>query len=97
MYDLQSFLPEMDAGFLALLEINLELESIKLLNWISPRTVLDIEHQLTSSPHELEFATTMSWQAAKILLDYLLQHSTKLILAEIEGEGSTLGSEGMDE
>lgn len=97
MYDLQSFSPEMDAGFLALLEIDLELESIKLLNWISPRTVLDIEHRLTPSPHELEFVTTMSRQAAKILLDYLLQHITNLILAEIEGEGSILGSEGMDE
>lgn len=97
MYGSQRLSPEKEAGVLALLESNPQLASIKLLSWISPRTVLNIAHRPTPSPHELEFATTMSRQAAKFLLDYLPQHITKLSLAEIEDERSTLRSEGVDE
>ncbi|KAF9371903.1 hypothetical protein CPC16_002775 [Podila verticillata] len=95
IYNQPSSTPHMEAGIMTLVEQNPRLESIEMLNETCPTVVLAIAHRDTPFLHELEFATNMSRQSLKYLLDYLPQQITKLSLTGIHGEGPPLGNKAV--
>ncbi|KAG0020201.1 hypothetical protein BGZ81_009437, partial [Podila clonocystis] len=91
-HDLKTMSPEMEEDVISLIQQNPRLESINIMNRTSVTTVLAIAHRATPPLHDLTFWTTISRPMAKILLNNLPPHITKISVRGIVSRGPFFGN-----